>query len=447
MIGDIRVEPDTRAMLRRIGQLSAAFVCSNAVRGGIALALAMVLGRGLGAERFGVWILCTATASTLTAIVDLGFGVLLTRDGAQPHTNPSELLTASLTLRLAAAVPLAFALWAAAPFASAGPETAGALRIAAIVGVAGSAYGCFGALLRSQPVWLPTVLAIETGWFAVQVVASRAAIAAGAAVSGLLVLAAALQIAQIATAVALWRPVFGDRSPSPFMAAPECRRLLRRALPFALSGLMANLQARIGPLMLGTLATSTEVGLFGAASRVGRAIKLGPQAVFAGALPVLAQEYGRDRNSGRRTSATLERMVGALALAAAVVCAIAAPLIMRIVFGPAFTGGTTALVFIALGLAPALTNSTRKIALYAAGREHVAVKLSAAALAAQIAAGAALIPRFGSGGAAIAIAIGEAAIWSALRREVGRTASQSHVERAAAGVEFPQPAPQSFTSL
>jgi len=45
------------------------------------------LGRGLGADRFGQWVLCTAWASLLTVAADLGFGVLLTRDGAVVHPN------------------------------------------------------------------------------------------------------------------------------------------------------------------------------------------------------------------------------------------------------------------------------------------------------------------------------------------------------------------------
>ena len=140
--------------LARIVRLSAAFLCSNLARAGIGVALALVLGRGLGADRFGAWILCTAWASTLTVVADLGFGVLLTRDGARDETDPARLLAGALTLRLALALPLACVLTAAAGLLSSDAETIAALRVAALVGVAGAGYGCFGALLRSQPRWL-----------------------------------------------------------------------------------------------------------------------------------------------------------------------------------------------------------------------------------------------------------------------------------------------------
>ena len=74
-----------------------------------------------------------------------------------------------------------------------------------MVGAAGAAYGCFGSLLRSQPRWLPTILAIETGWLAAQVGGSWWLVASGRGLSALVLLAALLQLAQIATALVCWR--------------------------------------------------------------------------------------------------------------------------------------------------------------------------------------------------------------------------------------------------
>jgi O-antigen/teichoic acid export membrane protein len=402
--------------LARIAQLSAAFLCSNLARAGIGLALALVLGRGLGPSRFGVWILCTAWASTLTAIVDLGFGVLLTRDGARGDGDPAPLLAGALSLRLAAALPLACVLALAAGSLASDAESIAALRVAALLAAAGAAYGCFGSLLRSQPRWLPAVLAIETVWLMVQVGGSWWLVAWGRGVAALVALAAALQAAQIATALACWRTVFGARSPSPFARPLAAVPLLRRALPFAASGIVANLQGRIGPLMLGALATPADIGWFGAAARVGRGVKLAPQAIFAGALPVLAQEHGRDARSASATYRALHRGLAALSAAAAIACAAAAPFVMPLVFGRPFAAAAPTLVWMAVGLAPSVINSARKVYLYAAGAEAIAVRWSAVSLALQVIAGALLIPASGSAGAAIAIAIGEAAIWWPLRR-------------------------------
>jgi PST family polysaccharide transporter len=418
--------------LRRIAQLSAAFLCSNVARAAIGLALALVLARGLGADRFGVWILCTTWASTLTVIVDLGFGVLLTRDGARNDTDPAALLTGALSLRLSVALPLACALAAGAGLLSADREAVAGFRLAAVVGAAGAAYGCFGALLRSQPAWLPAILAIETGWLGAQVAASSWLIARGRGIVALMALAAALQLAQIATAVALWRPVFGRRADRPWARPPAWLPLLRRAIPFALSGLIANLQARVGPLLVGALATPAELGWFGAASRVGRAVRLGPQAVFAGALPVLAQEYGHDRRSASHLSTVLGRTLAALSIAAAAAVVVAAPLVMRLVFGSGFSAGAPTLALIAVGLAPTLVNSANRIFLYASGGEAIVVRWSLLALVLQIVFAAALVPGFGSAGAALAILVAECGIWLPLRAEVHASRSRARGPEASA---------------
>src|SRR5204862_2269377 len=103
--------------LVRIAGLSAAFLTSNVVRGVIAFGLSLVIGRALGVERFGRWILCTTWASTLTVVVDLGFGVLLARDGARDGAPIGRLLAGALAARLAVAVPLAALMTSLAPFA------------------------------------------------------------------------------------------------------------------------------------------------------------------------------------------------------------------------------------------------------------------------------------------------------------------------------------------
>jgi len=402
--------------LARIVELSAAFVCSNLARAGIGFVLALVLGRGLGAARFGGWILCTTWAATVTFAADLGFGVLLTRDGARPGAQPSLLLGASLILRLSLALPLALALSAAAPALSSDPELIAGLRIASLLGIAGAVYGCFGALLRSQPRWLPRVLGIETLWLAIQAAASWWTLRRGGGLAPLLGVAIAVQAAQSATALAWWRAVFGRGRAAHGDLRAALMPTLGRALPFAASGLVANLQMRVAPLMLGYFAAPVELGWFTAASRIGRVARLTPQAIFAGALPVLSQEYARDRVEAQRVSRTLDRVLAAAAACAVVASLLFAAPLMRRIFGASFAPAAPSLMWVAIGLVPSLSNSTRKIFLYAAGAESVVVRWSLVAVVLEIAAGAALIPRLGSVGAAISVAMAEAAILMPLRK-------------------------------
>jgi O-antigen/teichoic acid export membrane protein len=310
-----------------------------------------------------------------------------------------------------------------------------------MLGTAGAAYGCFGALLRSQPRWLPTVLALETGWLAIQLgaacwlvgisgwagwagwagMAGWAGKAGGAApvshgVVSLMMLAVLVQLAQIVTAVALWRAVFGERGRIHAPSAGALRAFARRALPFAASGIVANLQTRIGPLMLGYLSTSSELGFFAAASRFGSVARLVPQAMFAGALPVLSHEHGRDRASAERMARGFDAMLLGGSIAAAACCALFAGPVLRLVYGPSFTQAASALVWVGLALIPLLSNSGRKVFLYATGGEASVVRWSTIGLIVQTALGVVMIPALGGAGAAASLAAAEAAIWWPLRR-------------------------------
>jgi O-antigen/teichoic acid export membrane protein len=197
----------------------------------------------------------------------------------------------------------------------------------------------------------------------------------------------------------------------------------------------------VAPLMLGYLSTESAVGAFAAAARFGSVARLAPGAIFAGALPVLTREYAADHASGERTQAAFDRALAAFALAAALpLMALSVPLV-RLVYGSSFTAAAPVLVWIGLGLAPALTNSARKIALYARNAESTVLAWSAVALGVQMAAGAALIPFAGAIGAAIGIALAEAVIWIPLWRAARPRDTASRSGRPSSPHHAPSPTP------
>ena len=401
--------------LTRIAGLSAAFLTSNVVRGAIAFGLSLVVGRALGVERFGRWILCTTWASTLTIVVDLGFGVLLTRDGAREDAQHGRLISGALAARLVLAIPLAAALAGAAGVLAHDPESSAGLRLAALVGVAGAVYGCFGAVFRSQPRWVPGILAVESAWAALQLGGAWLLVRAGSGIPALMTLMMAVQFAQIATGAVLWRSAFVGAwtertTPSQVLT------LVRRALPFAAAGLVANLQTRIGPLLLGYLSTEAQLGAFAAAARFGTVARLAPGAIFAGALPVLSREFAEDTRAGVRAQAAFDRALSVFAVAAAVPLIVSAAPLVRIVYGASFGAAAPVLIWIGAALVPGITNSARKIALYAINAESTVLAWSAVALAVQAVAAAALVPAAGAVGAAAALALAEAVIWIPLWR-------------------------------
>jgi O-antigen/teichoic acid export membrane protein len=273
------------------------------------------------------------------------------------------------------------------------------------------AYGSIAAVFRAWPATLTVIVVVEVVGAVVQLGGTWWITRQHGSVGGLLLLASTVQIAQLAAAVLLWPAVAG-----PIFERPSLRfgaSLLGRAFPFAVAGLVVNVQERLAPLMLGRLSGIGEVALFGAAWRIGSVVRMLPQAMFGGALPVLAAATGRE-GSGN-VAFRFERVLSVSAALAAAALAVFAGPILRVTYGADYASGVFTLMWVAIGLWPFLVNSGRKVSLYAAGRERDAVRWSAAALAIQVVACALLIPRFGAAGAALAMAAGEIAVWWPIR--------------------------------
>jgi O-antigen/teichoic acid export membrane protein len=392
--------------------MGALFTGSNLARGAVAFVTALVVARTLGPDTFGRWTLCVTWASLLTFLLDLGFGVLLTRDAAARTPRIGALVGAALAARLTLFVPAAFLFLAIASGVGLRGEDPIVLWSVLLLAASGIVYGSVAAIFRAWPATLAAIVTVEAVGAIVQLgVTWRIAQQRGGVIA-LLLLASAVQVAQFAAAALLWRPtgIAGPMLERP--TAPFAVALLRRAFPFALSGLVANVQERLAPLMLGRLSGIGEVGMFGAAWRIGAAVRMVPQAMFGGALPVLSAETAR---GGSDVARRFERIssVGA-SIAAAVLVVFAGP-ILRGTYGADYGPGAMTLMWVGVGLWPFLVNSARKVSLYAGARERDAVRWSAVALLVQVVACAILIPRFGAAGAAAAMAAGEIAVWRRLQ--------------------------------
>ena len=405
--------PVTRGTpLLRIAQMGAAFAASDLLSSAIGLATSLVIARGLGRDGFGRWTLCAAAASGLTAAFDLGFGVLLTRDAARQDDDIGSIVTAALTARLALFLPVGLFVYAGAPGAGAGAVPAATLHAVAMLAAAGIAYGCVAAIYRASPRRLVAILTVETIGAGVQCAGAVLIVRAGGTIADLLRLAAGVQMAQLVAALALWRLVAPhSRLERPSVASAWAH--LRRALPFALTGFVASAHARMAPLLLGYLSSAVEVAAFGVASRLESIARRVPHAAFGAALPVFAHESTHGRSESLRA-----RFDGALrwfAIAAALVIVVAATPIVRLTYGDRFAEAAWPLMWAGVGLVPSLVNNGRKVHLYAAGAERVALRWSVVALAVHAAAGVALIPHFGAAGAMWSLGIAEAAVWLPLR--------------------------------
>jgi O-antigen/teichoic acid export membrane protein len=390
-----------------------AFAASDMARAVVAFVTSLVVARGFGVDEFGRWMLCLALASAVGIALDLGYGVLLTREAARDRCDLGELLAGAVATRVLLFLPVGGAVIAGGVLAGAGSEFRHALG--AVVALAGAAavYGCFAAVLRGHADGLPAALGVDIAGSVLQCALAVRVAAVGGTYAQLLWWFASVQGAQLLAAAAMWR---SGRSPDQELRLPARAALgplLARSWPFALSGMLANAQMRVAPLALGALATAGDIASFGVAWRIGQLVKVLPHAAFAAALPAFARTADAARLRLRFDSA----LAWFAAAAAAAVGAGAAPFV-RFAYGDDFGPASVPLMWIGGWMLPSLVNGGRRVYLIAIGNERTALRSTAAALAAQAAGCAALVPAFGASGAAAAMAIGEAVVWWPLRAAV-----------------------------
>jgi O-antigen/teichoic acid export membrane protein len=420
----------------RLAHMTAAFVVSDLARGAMGFVMSVAIARLLGTQVFGRWILYATWASTLIVLCDLGFGMLLTRDAARAR-RVGPLIAGALAGRLALFALVGLLLLGVLviervllerllPGANAhrllpGTPLSHVLLIILLAGT-GIAYGCFAPIYRATPRGLTIIVTIETLGAATQCLGAVLVMIGGGRLAELLALAALVQAAQLLAAIAMLGAIApGDRLERP--SARATWTLLQRAFPFALTGLVANAQARTGPLLLGAIGTTGDMALLGAVQRFDGLARRLPSAALGAAFPVLASEA--QRGAARVVQERFDGAFRWFAVLAAVAIGTAAPLLLRVSYGEAFASAAPALMWAAAGLVPSLINAGRKVSLYAHGEERTVLRWSTVALALQIAGCVTLAHGVGATGVMCAIAVAEAAIWWPLRSAQDRVRCMS----------------------
>lgn len=409
--------------MMKVARGSLTLILSNLAGAALAFATSVVIARGLDAAGLGRWTFALAWASGVTMLSEFGLNTLLTREAARSKSQANQTLAGSLAAKLALCGALAGAVWLAAPRLGVDGESVAALRAAMLLAVVGAAYGSFTAVFRAFE-WMGPILWLNTGGLGLQLAGVVWLLRGGGGVGQLVLFAGLAQALMLALAVGVWwvgaRAQGGQVRVSPASVAglKAVLGMLRAAAPFALAGAIGAIQLRSSPLLIAYLRGPADVGLFGAAWRIGEAAKLIPNGIFGAAFPALAAARANDPDGGLRLYGAFRRGMFALGIAMVLgLAALAAPLLSA-AFGAAFIASASTLIWLGIGLLPNLVNGAMELYLYAAGDEAYATRLSALGAAVQVVVGAALIPSLGPSGAAMGVALGEAAIWLPLRRRM-----------------------------
>ncbi len=182
----------------------------------------------------------------------------------------------------------------------------------------------------------------------------------------------------------------------------------RRALPFALHGLMWVVYYQVDMIMLKALAPEAEVGFYGAAYRVMEIFGALPRVVFYVAFTQFAKCHAEDPATMPHHIFKSMRMLFLLIIPCLVIAGYLQPHVIPFMFGEAFVLSVSLLAVLLPGLAIKMFSTLSEEYLLATEREKQLPYLLLIVSITNIATNMILIPRMGAMGAAIATVVSEA---------------------------------------
>lgn len=227
-----------------------------------------------------------------------------------------------------------------------------------------------------------------------------------------------------------WRRVPGLRTHA--IVPYDRRALLRDSTPLFWIASINMLASWIGLIILGILGTSSDVGIFGVATRLSVVISFVLVAVNAVAAPKFAALHQKgDMESMRHVAVGSTRLMVGLALPVLLLFVFASRQAMGL-FGPEFEAGWRALVILSVGQFLVVCAGSAVHLLMMTGRERTVRNLLGLSVAIGVALNLLLVPTYGIEGAAVATALslvainggGAVAVWrryGILTLPIGRT--------------------------
>ena len=363
-----------------------------------------VASRQLGPERYGAVAAALALVTLLSVGADLGLGVVGAREAARRPGEGGRVVVSLAILRGLLGIALA-------PVA---------------IGMGAALYGVHSDSFTAVMVLSPALplLAVQAALGALFIARGRNALnVAVQALGALALLGGALAIAAGGlgtTAYAL--AVLGSEGVAVLAVAalflvqrPEALRplpldatwaLVVQALPLALVQVLNVVYLRIDVVMLGAMRPAAEVGQYSVAYQVIALVMALPSLFMTALLPAVATA------DPGRTRALLQRALEVSATAAmpiVLVVAAAAPVIIDAVSQARFEPGARALQVLAVGAALSYGSAVYGNVLIARGLQRRLVRVTVAVVAVNVVLNLALIPVWGTTGAACAMAASEAA--------------------------------------
>jgi O-antigen/teichoic acid export membrane protein len=389
----------------------------------------ILLGRSLSADGYGEYAFWYALVAIVASVSDAGIGIVVTREIARDRTNARRIHGDALIVKAVVSTCVIAAVLAIAPVAL------DAGRAALLVLIAFSGVIDFGQdpsiwvaraherldleaamLLVSQVVWFGLVaLAITMHLGLVGLLASATAAFVVRAVVGAIVVTRRFG-----------RPIFHPD-------VPRLLRLVKSGVPCGLAMLAVVLYARVGLLVLHSLATDVDTSNFQVGYLLSQPFAFVAAALSMAMFPSVARhaQTGSPALGRSLQAATKYQFLLAFPLSLALML-LAGPLIGLFFHGKGFAGASTALRVMSVGLAIIFLNNVARHVLNAMDRQNDYLRAILVGIAVQAGVAALLVPRLGFLGACFAFLVAEVAICLMCQRVLVRWVPAGDVFAAAA---------------
>ena len=403
---------------RGVAQNSALVLAAEIASKAGVLAVVLIAARALTEAEFALLATGLACAALLTALLDLGSGTLLARDGARAEEERGWLFRALAEGR----APAAAALFVAAPLVGLALGAAAAGFAVAVLAVSTAAVLSLLGFYRS---------AQDTRPEALQKLACAILSAASVALCCLLLPRADAVLAALALSTLATLLVLGVHARR---AADYSRRInpasaLRRAAPIGLLALATVAYYRSGTLALAAIANPHETAVFTVAASVAFGLLMLPNAITTALLPHLSAEAERElfiASARRGLVWTL-----ALAVPVSIGAAAAGPVLLPLVLGSQYADAAGPFALLCIGIPVIAASGVIGIAFLSIGRIRLLAVQVGCTLAVNVAALAVLVPTLGATGASLATVLCELAglvlLVHASRRELPGLVDLRHV--------------------
>jgi O-antigen/teichoic acid export membrane protein len=386
----------TAGVVSAVGVSTAAQLGSRAVHFALNVVAGLALIRYFGPAGYGDYAFVLTYATLFGLLSDFGLSKVAVRDMSRDATTAGAVLGTAIAARLGLAIAAATLAQLAAIVLGIRVELRAVIAVASLLFVVESllaVVAVFQVRLAMQYEAIVTTLiqALDTAIILalIQLKAPLIVVVASPVLSGLVGVVVALALVRRRFPVAL------RVDPS------RLKRLVIDSAPVGLTTMIVVLYVKTDAVILGLLATPTDVGLFAAAYKPIEYALLALMLPINVLFPLLSRWFGSDRRLFQLLYWRGADALLALTLPIVVVTSIAAGAIVTTLYAEDFAGSALPLRVLALALPLMVLSAWQGFALLAGGHQRITVLYDAAALVLNVASNLVLIPRFGYMGAAL----------------------------------------------